>query len=229
MKVLHKIKPEKVFLIEMKSGLKAIKKVCLENEYKYFLEISRKYYRESEYFKHLYIPNILVANPNEKIIIMEYIQGQHFEWSEHEDNPGYGGNKIDCSEIENILLAIKELQILKPNFHTGDFQFRNMIKKNDGKIAIFDFEGAIENIFGSEYDVAYLYLMLWNNKQAQKELIKVAHELNMIQHRSFKACLTILSNNQSLFWRDHKNLKDEMEKILISSIHSFGAIWEGEF
>lgn len=226
MKLIKEIKPAKVAIVEEK-GKTFIKKICGENELFWLQKISKLYHekKDDSTFHKLYVPAIEKADGN--ILYMEHLKGEMIKWSEHPEKPGYGGFNLPLGIVEDITTLILELGLLVPGYHHGDLQFRNMIFMDSGQIGIYDFEGSNTGYNSFDGEIAYLWMLTWINKDFQKLLISVAQHKLMLKRYAFRAHLIKKITDQRKFWKENKNLFNEMSKLLISVFKHYNEIWDG--
>jgi 2-polyprenyl-3-methyl-5-hydroxy-6-metoxy-1,4-benzoquinol methylase len=145
--------------------VKIFNKKMSAREIKYIKIISDYYHKSGKEFKYLYIPKYEITPDG---IGLEYINGVQYLWSENKNSAGYGGRGISINTIDLMFKAAEELY----PFTNGDFNYRNMIFTNDGKLALVDFEQASIHPYAVEYNLAYQYVLMWNNIEWKREFLR---------------------------------------------------------
>lgn len=173
-------------------------------EAEYLGIISNWYHSKPETFSILYVPKIYSIENKEDGIYAhyEFINGKQYQWSEHEDKPGYGGKDIPIETAQLCFNAIKELK----GFTNNDFQFRNLIFMDNGKIALIDYESAEYTDNQIYRNSSYLYMMMWNNAEWKSEFIRVLKNESNFDSEKFWLCLNGNLLRLIRHWKDNPNL-----------------------
>jgi len=206
--------------LENKEFVKKVNNV----EAEYLGIISNWYHSNTERFETLYVPKLYNIEKREDGLYAhyEFINGKQYQWSEHEDKEGYGGKDIPLETAQMCFNAIKELN----GFTNNDFQFRNLIFMETGKVALIDYESAEWTEDQLYRNSSYIFMLMWNNPEWKKEFVSLLKTVNGFNKNKFWRCLNGNLLRLIRHWRNNENL---FNVILdqITTLKEFSIYWEG--
>jgi 2-polyprenyl-3-methyl-5-hydroxy-6-metoxy-1,4-benzoquinol methylase len=192
-------------------------------EAEYLGIISNWYHSKPENFKTLYVPKLYSIEYKEDGIYAhyEYIEGKQYQWSEHEEKAGYGGKDIPIETVTLCFNTLKELG----GFTNNDFQFRNLIFMDNGKVAVVDYENAEYTEDQLYRNSSYIFMLMWNNPEWKKEFVKILKTENKFDKNKFWRCLNGNLLRLIRHWKDNEKLV----KVILDQITNqkeFDLYWE---
>ncbi|MCK4793684.1 MAG: hypothetical protein KAV87_58690, partial [Desulfobacteraceae bacterium] len=98
----------------------------------------------------------------------------------------------------------------------NDFQFRNFVRLDNGRIKLIDWDATRISTYEIEHCIAYQWMHMWNRPSWQHDFIVSATERLSLDKNRLRAALLICTLNHAVYWRRIVNLGAKLFDIFLN-------------